>query len=128
MRKVDKKDEWILDNGDVVLSEEITEGRATVEYIEVEGKKICVKGDISIETGECATVSFFLFGLTKPQLRVTFVSVTANREFWSDRDAAIVFEREYSKYLRWKEFDGFAGELFKSRIGACLNYQWSFDA
>lgn len=121
---VEKKREWMLANGDIVTSTEITVGSATAEYVEIDGERVCVNADIAVKTGEWSTVTFYLWGLHDPQLRVCHASLTTRNEFLSSRDAPVMFDREFKKYLKRDEFRTEPGKLFLNRIGDCLNYTW----
>ena len=120
----DKESLYLLASGEKVWSVGVHTDTVCGEYITVDGKKVCVKAEIPIKRGEHDTITFSLWGLYEPQLRVTTITLNTMDEFRADRDAPRIFERKFKKYLNCEPFKTEIGKMFLERLGECLNYRW----
>lgn len=116
---------WILEDGSKVQGVVIKENFAKGEYIAAEGKKILVVGNVEVILGKQHKVNFDVFGLYSPHLRCTDVSCEKVEYFRDEYDSPKIFDEQWKKYMRRKEFSGDVGRLMIERLPDILNYKFS---
>lgn len=116
---------WILEDGSKLQGIVIKENFAKGEYIVVEGKKVLVVGNVEVILGEQHKVNFDVFGLYSPHLRCTDVSCEKFETFHDEYDSPKIFDEQWKKYMRRKEFLGDVGRLMIERLPDILNYKFS---